>query len=29
MTKDELFLAWSKLHGDAKVSGIVKGWQKL
>ena len=26
MTKDEFFLAWSKLHGDAKVSGIVKGW---
>ena len=29
MTKDELFLAWSKLHGDAKVSGIVKGWLSI
>jgi phosphatidylglycerophosphate synthase len=26
MTKDEFFLTWSKLHGDAKISGIVKGW---
>ena len=29
MTKDEFFLAWSKLHGDAKVSGIVKGWLSI
>ena len=29
MTKVELFLAWSKLHGDAKVSGIVKGWLSI
>ena len=29
MTKDEVFLAWSKLHGDAKVSGIVKGWLSI
>lgn len=29
MTKDEFFLAWSKLHGDAKVSGIVKGWLRI
>ena len=29
MTKDEFFLAWSKLHGDAKVSGIVEGWLSI
>ena len=29
MTKDEFFLACSKLHGDAKVSGIVKGWLSI
>jgi phosphatidylglycerophosphate synthase len=29
MTNDEFFLAWSKLHGDAKVSGIVKGWLSI
>jgi phosphatidylglycerophosphate synthase len=29
MTKDEFFLAWSKLHGDAKVSGTVKGWLSI
>ena len=29
MTKDEFFLAWSKLHGDAKVSGIVKSWLSI
>ena len=29
MTKDEFFLAWSKLHGDAKASGIVKGWLSI
>lgn len=29
MTKAEFFLAWSKLHGDAKVSGIVKGWLSI
>jgi len=29
MTKDEFLLAWSKLHGDAKVSGIVKGWLSI
>ena len=29
MTKDEFFLAWSKLHGDAKVSGIGKGWLSI
>jgi phosphatidylglycerophosphate synthase len=26
MTKNEFYLAWSKLHGDAKIAGIVKGW---
>jgi phosphatidylglycerophosphate synthase len=26
MTKDEFFIAWSKLHGDANILGIVKGW---
>lgn len=29
MTKNEFFLAWSKLHGDAKVSGIVKSWLSI
>ena len=29
MTKEELFLAWSRLHGDAKISGIVKGWLSI
>jgi phosphatidylglycerophosphate synthase len=29
MAKDEFFLAWSKLHGDAKVAGIVKGWLSI
>jgi archaetidylinositol phosphate synthase len=26
MTKAEFFVTWSRLHGDAKISGIVKGW---
>ena len=26
MTKNEFYLAWSKLHGDVKIAGIVKGW---
>ena len=29
MKKDEFFLAWSRLHGDAKISGIVKGWLSI
>ena len=29
MAKDEFFSAWSKLHGDAKVAGIVKGWLSI
>jgi hypothetical protein len=26
MNQLEFFNAWSKLHGEAKISGIVKGW---
>ena len=29
MKKDEFFLAWSRLHGDAKISGIVKSWLSI
>ena len=29
MTKNEFYLAWSKLHGDAKIGGIVKGWLSI
>ncbi len=29
MTKNEFYLAWSKLHGDAKIAGIVKGWLSI
>ena len=29
MKKDEFFLAWSRLHGDAKISGIVMGWLSI
>ena len=29
MKKDEFFLAWSRLHGDANISGIVKGWLSI
>ena len=29
MTKNEFYLAWSKLHGDAKIVGIVKGWLSI
>ena len=29
MSKDEFYLAWSKLHGDAKIAGIVKGWLSI
>ena len=29
MTKDEFYLAWSNLHGDAKIAGIVKGWLSI
>lgn len=26
MNKSEFFKSWSKLHGDAQITGIVKGW---
>lgn len=26
MNKSEFFKSWSKLHGDAPITGIVKGW---
>lgn len=26
MIKTNFFQAWSKLHGDAQISGIVRGW---
>ena len=29
MTKNEFYLAWSKLHGDPKIAGIVKGWLSI
>ena len=29
MTKNEVYLAWSKLHGDVKIAGIVKGWLSI
>ena len=29
MTKNEFYLAWSKLHGDTKIAGIVKGWLSI
>jgi phosphatidylglycerophosphate synthase len=29
MKKDEFFSIWSRLHGDANISGIVKGWLSI
>jgi phosphatidylglycerophosphate synthase len=29
MKKDEFFSTWRKLHGDANISGIVKGWLSI
>jgi archaetidylinositol phosphate synthase len=29
MSKDDFYFAWSKLHGDAKIVGIVKGWLSI
>jgi hypothetical protein len=29
MSQVEFFLAWSKLHGDAQITGIVKLWLKI
>jgi len=27
--KEEFFTTWSKLHGDAKIEGIVKAWLQI
>jgi len=27
--KEEFFATWSKLHGDAKIEGIVKAWLQI
>ena len=29
MNKSDFLSTWSKLHGDAQVSGIVKGWLNI
>ena len=29
MKKDEFFSIWGRLHGDANISGIVKGWLSI
>jgi phosphatidylglycerophosphate synthase len=29
MKKDEFFSIWSRLHGDANIFGIVKGWLSI
>ncbi|CAB4689992.1 MAG: CDP-alcohol phosphatidyltransferase family protein [Actinobacteria bacterium] len=29
MNQSEFFAKWSKLHGDATISGIVKGWLRI
>ena len=29
MGKEEFFATWSKLHGDAKIEGIVKVWLQI
>jgi phosphatidylglycerophosphate synthase len=29
MSQAQFFLAWSKLHGDAQITGIVKLWLKI
>lgn len=29
MDREEFFATWSKLHGDAKIEGIVKVWLKI
>ena len=29
MKKDEFFSIWCRLHGDANISGIVKGWLSI
>ena len=29
MNKSEFLSTWSKIHGDAQVTGIVKGWLNI
>lgn len=29
MTRNEFFTRWSKLHGNAKITGIVKAWLNI
>jgi phosphatidylglycerophosphate synthase len=29
VSKEEFFATWSKLHGDAKIDGIVKAWLQI
>ena len=29
MSKNEFFLTWSKLHGGAKIEGVVKTWLQI
>ena len=29
MKKDEFFSIWGRLHGDAEISGIIKGWLNI
>ena len=29
MKKDEFFSIWGRLHGDAEISGIIKGWLSI
>ena len=29
MKRDEIFSVWRRLHGDAEISGIIKGWLSI
>ena len=29
MKRDEFFSVWRRLHGDAEISGIIKGWLSI
>ena len=29
MKRDEFFSVWRRLHGDAEISGIIKGWLNI
>jgi archaetidylinositol phosphate synthase len=29
MKRDEFFVAWSGLHGGAKIEGVVKTWLQI